>query len=391
MRRSFVLIVVLLATALLLAGCNSNRSRSPIVTASPGAIPEPVDPDLDALIHPSWSGRPTALPEIILPQAITDTQALQDAARYYDAGMLAFDDSQWEAAIAHFHQALQLNPRHALAHNFRGAAYRHIGSEQSSLDVYLSYNDLAILDFTRATIADPTLSRAFNNRGASLARRAAVEPIREYRQAWLASALTDFSQAIAIGAEGDQAYCNRSQVFSALGQCDQAQSDAALCSSRYVEVTTQYHECAGNHEQALSVLEAAVQHAYTSDLSMLYDQEGDIYLELGMYERALNRFDLSLSTYQGPFPPGLTLYGRAAAEYYLGRFEEAKNDIAQGECKTWVRWGVPYYYLGMMAWQDGKTGDALVYLEWAERTLDDGDLLNATRQAIQKLKSGAVP
>jgi hypothetical protein len=50
-----------------------------------------------------------------------------------------------------------------------------------------------------------------------------------------------------------------------------------------------------------------------------------------------------------------------------------------------VDWGEPYYYLGMIYLQEGKKSQALEALRWAERTLDEGELLLKTRQTIQQL------
>jgi tetratricopeptide (TPR) repeat protein len=357
------------------------------VKASPQAT---LDPYLYELVHPYWSAPPTPLPEIILPEAITDSAALADAELFYQEGKAKFDDQKWEDSIAQFNNALSLNPRHEEAYNFRGAAYRHIGREQNVLSVFLENNTLAILDFTRATLASPTWWRAFNNRGVSYMYRAQVEPIREYRQAWLALAMNDFNQAMVLTDE-DLPACNRSFLCSDMGMCEEAKKGAVECSSMATEVFIRYAKCTGDYQLASVLLNEQLENVSSAEKAEIYLRLGQVYLEMKKYEEALKFLDLSLTTWQADFPPGYILFDKAVAEYYLGNYQQAKEYILSGTGYTWIRWGMPYYYLGMIIWQEGKPDEALIYLEWAEKTLDEGELLDATRKEIQEIKSSSAP
>jgi tetratricopeptide (TPR) repeat protein len=321
------------------------------VKAAPQAT---LDPYLYELVHPYWSAPPTSLPEIILPEAITDSAVLADAELYYQEGKAKFDNREWVDSISQFDLALTLNPRHSEAYNFRGAAYRHIGREQNNLSVYLEDNSLAILDFTRATLVSPTWWRAFNNRGVSYMYRAEVEPIREYRQAWLALAMNDFNQAMVLTDEEDGPACNRSFLYSEMGMCEEAKKGAVECSSMATEVFIRYAKCTGDYQLASVLLNEQLENVSSAEKAETYHQLGQICLKTGKYEEALKFLDLSQATWQGDFPPGYVLFEKAEAEYYLGNYQQAKEYILSGEGYTWIRWGMPYYYLGMIIWQEGN-------------------------------------
>jgi tetratricopeptide (TPR) repeat protein len=353
-----------------------------------------LDPYLDEMIHPWWSAPPTTLPEMILPEAIIDPTVLADAEFFYQKGKEKFDNQNWEDAIIQFDKALSLNPSHAEAYNFRGAAYRHLSSEHD-LSVYLKNNNLAIMDFTRAALADPTWWRPINNRGISYVNRADVEPIRENRQAWLEIAINEFSQAIVL-ADVDTPACNRSLLYSRMGMCENAQKDLHQCSSNSFNALVSYKECIGDYQAGASLLNSTLKNASATEKPDIYHHLGQSYLEAGNYTEALKNLDLSIATTQednspDDFIPGYILFEKAEAEYNLGNYQKAKEYILSGEKYTWIRWGKVYFYLGMIIWQEGKPDEALIYLEWAEKTLDESKLLDITRQEIQKIKSDSLP
>jgi tetratricopeptide (TPR) repeat protein len=157
------------------------------------------------------------------------------------------------------------------------------------------------------------------------------------------------------------------------------------------EALIRYDKCTKNYQLALPLLDEQLQNASFAEKPGMYQRLGEVYLELGKYEDALKYLDLSQTTWQADFPPGFILFEMAEAEYFLGNYELAKEYILSGERMTWIRWGMPYYFLGMIIWQEGDPDNALIYLEWAEQTLDDGKLLDATRQKILEIKSSSAP
>jgi tetratricopeptide (TPR) repeat protein len=204
-------------------------------------------------------------------------------------------------------------------------------------------------------------------------------------------AIADFSGAIALVGDEDGPYCNRSLLYGRMGMCQEAEQDAAHCSTLHTDAVIRYSICKGDYATALDLLDGELVDASAADQYMYYHQQAEVYLKMGRYEDALNSLDLSLTTSGEGNKPGFWLFEKAEAEYYLGHYEQVKKYIQEGEQLTWMRWGRAYYFLGMITWQEGDSARALTYLEWAEKTLDEGDLLEETRAAIQKLKSGARP
>lgn len=125
--------------------------------------------DQELLIQPPrpsslwWSAPPTALPPVDLPPAPTAPETVAQAEEFYQAGKAQFDAQEWQAAYRLFNRALQLNPRHALAYNYRGAPYYYLGMiyrEEGETEAALAaltwaeqtLDEGALLDATRAAL-----------------------------------------------------------------------------------------------------------------------------------------------------------------------------------------------------------------------------------------------
>jgi tetratricopeptide (TPR) repeat protein len=332
-----------------------------------------------------WSAAPTDVPAITLPPSVEDQAALAQAEKLYQEGKAAFDKGEWRASIAPFDKALLLNPRHALAYNYRGAAYRHLGSSSNSLEIFLKNNDAAIRDFSRAIVADPTWWGAYNNRGVSYDKRAELEPLRDNRRKWVALALADYTRALELDGAQGWPYCNRSIAYAESRGCDRALTDAFKCSTqdRFMIVSRAYR-CAGRYTEALE--NAQIGLSVEPENPNSYWERGLVYLGKGEYDKAISDFETADKKWQGSTSPGVLLYNRAAAEYRLGSFDLAKYHIAQGKDHTYTDWGEPYYYLGMIYLREDNVQRATEMLQWAERTLDEGDLLEATHEQLRQLE-----
>lgn len=336
----------------------------------------------------AYAAPPTPL-SVTLPPANTNQQYLDKAETLYEEGKAIFDEENWKGAIKSFDEVLVLNPHHAAAYNFRGAAYRHIGASQNDLDIYLENNDRAILDFTRAIAADPEWWRPYNNRGNSYENRAAAEPLRVNREQWMALAQSDYERALALDATEVAVNCNVVSTYISQQKCEIALEYLQLCSApesyfSRQSLLSKAYRCMGDYEQALSVLNEALGH-YPDDQYFLWDR-GELYCASGAYEQAEADYVAAIETWEGAFIPGMLWYDRAAAAYHLGQYDLAKEYIEQGQGSTWIDWGEPYYYLGQIYLQEGEEKQARDAFLWAEKTLDAGPLLEATQQELAKLE-----
>ncbi len=345
----------------------------------------PLSPSPERML--TYSAAPTPLSVTLAPEN-TNQQELDKAERLYEEGKAAFDADRWEDAIESFNKALALNPHHAAAYNFRGAAYRHIGDSECGFGAYLRSNDRAILDFTRAIAADPEWWRPYNNRGNSYKNRAAAEPLRANREQWMALALADYEKAIAL--DGTQGFprCNIAFLYVGQKECRLATENSQFCQGEdnYFQrrsLLTSILQCMGEYDQALSTINWGLRD-YPTDPYFLWDR-GKVYLAAGAYKEAEADFAKAIKVWEGNSVSGMLWYDRAVVAYRLGRFDLVKDYIRHGNHHTLFEWGEPYYYLGMVYLQEGQEKQARDAFLWAEKTLDAGPLLEATQRELAQL------
>ncbi len=76
--------------------------------------------------------------------------------KYIDLAKKCFNKEDYEGEIAHYNQALEINPKNAGAYNNRGNARSELGDNQGAID-----------DYTEAIKIDPNCADAYYNRGLS--------------------------------------------------------------------------------------------------------------------------------------------------------------------------------------------------------------------------------
>lgn len=79
-----------------------------------------------------------------------NTRTFED---YFELGITAFDQKDYEKAIANFTQAIRLNPRHANSYYNRALSYYYIDEFEKAID-----------DYTKSIQIEPS-AEAYNNRG----------------------------------------------------------------------------------------------------------------------------------------------------------------------------------------------------------------------------------
>lgn len=345
-------------------------------------------PDLfDFSYIASHAAPPTPPPAIALPPPVTEIEILNQAEQIYQQGLTASEAKQWTEAIKLYDQALTLNPHHAQAYFERGWAERQLASS-TDLSVFLKHLDQVISDYSKAILVDPNWWMPYNYRADAYFSRAQAEPLRVNRNQWLALAEADYMQALSLDGTQNWIYCSLSQVLVRRGECDFAGINTAqLCGKPGAALTqADAYRCAGQYDIALQVLNS--EFASDPDQPRLYWQRGLVYLSQGNYTQADSDFATAIEKWTGKFAPGNLWYNRAAAEYYLGHPDLVKQYIAKGYRYTWIRWGDPYYYLGMVYLDENQVDEACRALQWAEQTLDEGSpLLPLTRQELQILGS----
>ena len=100
-------------------------------------------------------------------------------------------------------EAIQLNPRSAVAYNNRGLAYENKGD-----------HDKAIADFTDAIRLEPKDAKAYYNRGSAYKNKGEYE-----------KAIADFTEASRLDPKDNTAYNNRGCAYECKGDHDKAIAD----------------------------------------------------------------------------------------------------------------------------------------------------------------------
>jgi tetratricopeptide (TPR) repeat protein len=121
----------------------------------------------------------------------------------YERGVANIKSKEWKKAISNFDEALHLNPKDALAYEYRGGAYFATGDF-----------DNAINDFAQAIQLDPANARALCNRGSAYLAKNEFD-----------KAMRDFSECVRLNPTNDAAYKGRAASYSAKGELDNEIND----------------------------------------------------------------------------------------------------------------------------------------------------------------------
>jgi tetratricopeptide (TPR) repeat protein len=375
--------LILLFILCVTLACNISRpqpSATAYATLTPTPTPTPA-------MGKSWAAPPTPLPTVTFPPPVEDQAILDQAEQSFQQGHEAYNSGYLQQAMDAFNAALEKNPRYALAYQYRGWTYLKQNTS-NYLGTYLETNDKAILDLTRSIALDPVQWLPYYGRGIAFHNRAQVEPLRDNRKQWQALALADLERALELDQEQGRVRGERVEIYLEQGQCDKALDDLM---SPYLSNITQSDEilyyirtylCQKNYSEADRLVNEELANGATANL---YWERAMVYVGQKDYEKALQDMDSATQIQAGSFAPGTMLYTRAAIEYFLGEDDLALQDIQQGQNQTWIDWGTPYYFLGKIYLKRGDTLQAMSAFLWAEQTLEEGSLLNATRDELRQL------
>jgi tetratricopeptide (TPR) repeat protein len=196
---------------------------------------------------------------------------------YSNRGLTYHNLRQYEAALAEYNRALDLDPTLARAYNNRGATHRALRRYKA-----------ALADYSQAIELDPTEAQAYSNRGATYAE------LRQYP-----AAMADFVRALEQNPTFAQAFHNRGLAYTELGQYQAALSDFSRALDADPTFVDAYNNRAnayaklGQHEAALSDYNRAL--AVDSAYAPAYLNRGVTYAELGQYEAALSDYNHALA------------------------------------------------------------------------------------------------
>ncbi|MEG4231765.1 tetratricopeptide repeat protein [Microcoleus sp. Pol11C3] len=141
------------------------------------------------------------------------------AETYLNQGNANYKQGKIEEAISDYNQALDLDPKLAIAYNNRGKAKYAVGKKAE-----------AISDYNQALDLNPKLAAGYKNRGLAKSGLGRIE-----------EALADYNQAIDIDPNDADAYNNRGKVKYELGEKEEARADFVKANNLNPELAVAYY------------------------------------------------------------------------------------------------------------------------------------------------------
>jgi len=226
-------------------------------------------------------------------------------------GLALAENNKFEEAIKHFHQALSIQPNNAQTYNNLGLSLAKTGNLKE-----------AIKHFSQALQIEPNLAEAHNNMGLAMAQNGNFE-----------DAIRHYSKAISIKADYAEAYNNLGRTLENQGRSEEAMNyynKALQIKSDYAEV----HYNMGSLQARQEIFQEAVRH-YSEALRIrpnharAHSDLGLILTYLGDLDKAISHFLKALEV-----EPGLaeTHNNLGAALAQKGHFKEAIRHYSQALC-----------------------------------------------------------
>ncbi len=190
-----------------LTGCRPQGSWPAASTDNP-TVPQWFDPIIARLTARRREQRFSGMFEVLeslpkAPPAPPAREATAAAGKLLLRGKAWLDKKEYEKAIADYSEAIQLDPKLAVAWNNRGVAW--LGKNEY---------DKAIADYTEAIRLDPKLAVAWNNRGLAWYHK------KEYDKA-----IVDFTETVRLDPKHAAAWNNRGFAWLGKNEYDKAIAD----------------------------------------------------------------------------------------------------------------------------------------------------------------------
>jgi tetratricopeptide (TPR) repeat protein len=213
---------------------------------------------------------------------------------------------EYEEAIAHYTEAIRLDPAYMVAYQSRGNAYHHLGK-----------NEEAIADYTEAIRLDPGHRPAYHGRGNAYCE------LNEYEKA-----IADYTEAIRLEPRNTVAYQSRGNAYRALGEYEAAIADYEEVIGLDPEYAPAYNNLAWtmayhldtDYEEALDYALRAVE---LDPDERHHDTLALVYYKLERYDEALENYSLALSL-ESDF--AASYRGRGDVYLALGHYQAALDD-----------------------------------------------------------------
>ena len=215
---------------------------------------------------------------------------------------------EYEAAITHYTNAIELKPDFANVYNNRGYTYADKGEL-----------DNAIKDYTTAIQLQPYLADAYNGRGSAYADKGELD-----------NAIRDYTTAIQLRHNFAIAYNNRGNAYTDKGELDNAIRDHTKAIELKPDFAAIYrnrgdvYKVKGDFDSAINDYNAAIK--LQPDDAGAYNNRGNAYQEQGDFDKAIQDYTQAIQLN----PDYAEAHNnRGAAHGRKGNFDQAIQDYTQ--------------------------------------------------------------
>jgi tetratricopeptide (TPR) repeat protein len=263
---------------------------------------------------------PTATPLLApytaaIATAEAGSDAVTQAAAYYERGNQQFELGDYAAAIADYSRAVELDPTHARAFNNRGLAHSMQENSTAALD-----------DFTTAIRLDPAYARAHKNRLRLLEQQGTTATAAEQTMRELAEGYAQLAELEPANRAG-YLYRQGSVLYGLRDFAGARRAFDTALAAEPQQVDALYERALLNlaehqTDAAIADLDAALR--LSPRAANAYYARGIAYSRAGDQERAIADFDAAL---QLRAEYAEALLGRAVAHHAAGNSAAAQADL----------------------------------------------------------------
>lgn len=292
-----------------------------------------------------------------------------------DARELIYN-GRFSDAIPILNEVIASDPNRIEAYKLRSNAYQNsssnIYSEQQSFYVN------ALHDVDKMIELQPTNGNNYAHREVILRALANLPPDSATKFAIYKLASDNAKKALELGVTSDHDYAIRDYARNLIesNHCEDGLNETqALVNqtnpqdpmmSTYNIYLTEAYLCLNKLDKALETAQKIQCDNSATSCRLMYLSE--VYFQSGEAEKALALLNYSID--QEPTFGGWRYFIRALIYYDQGKKDLARQDLATGDNYTWYGNGVYWYMKAKLAFDDGDNKNGVLYLQYAESTLD---------------------
>lgn len=286
------------------------------------------------------------------------------------------NQGRFSEAIRVLDETIARNPDRIKAYQLRATAFGN--SRSNNFSEQVSYFVYSLYDLDKMVALEPDNGDHYVNRNLILRELANIYNDSATKFAIYELAGQNAEKAIEVGVSPDYSYVYRHHARNLIqsNHCEEGLKETQQLISQtspqdpildtYNIYLTEAYLCLNELDQALVTAQQL-----KCDDPVATCKSGflaEIYYQSGEWENALDTLNRMIQT--NPNYGAWRYYLRADILYELGQEEYAQQELDRGQKYSWFGNGVYWYVNAKMAFDKGDDENGLLYLQYAESTLD---------------------